>query len=99
MEAASRGHVPPRLPTARACAHPLSLVARVSQLEMRGLRSCALAMVQALRAATESLGANHKAAHAVLESHFRLLEEQVAGDEEHAAHAADQALAGMGEAS
>ena len=48
-----------------------------AQLEIRGVRSRALAMVDALRKATESLGREHKAAHSILERHFDLLEQQV----------------------
>ena len=47
------------------------------ELEMRAVRSRALAMVKALRQATASLGSEHASAHAVLDGHFRMLETSV----------------------
>jgi hypothetical protein len=47
------------------------------ELEMRGVRSKAMAMVQALRHATDSLSAEHENARAVLRSQFEKLEESV----------------------
>ena len=57
-----------------------------AQVEMRGIRSRALAMVKALREATDNLSREHKSAHAILEAKFRQLEESV--DPEWAAEAA-----------
>ena len=47
------------------------------ELEMRSVRSKALAMVRALRQATDHLAKEHSSAHQVLDTHFRQLEASV----------------------